>query len=386
MFTDYGYRREDGAVFAPRAFSLFVLAVAEHLEHVVVVGKLDPSSQEGRYRLDGVGFEELPYFELTRPLSVLRAAVPCTRRFWGVLSEVDGVWVLGPHPIAILFCALARLRGRRVTLGSRQDFPRYVRARHPRSRWMWPAADLLEAAWRVIAARSAIVAVGPQLAAAYPRARRLELSVSLVRQRDILPAAHPARDWESDELRLLSVGRLEAEKNPLLLADVLAELVRRDERWRLVVCGEGPLAGPLRERLARLGVAGRARLLGYVGNDRGLRELYRSSHALLHVSLTEGVPQVLFEAFAARLPVVATDVGGVRAACGDAALLIAPCDARAAADALVRLASDPALRGELAEAGARLVRAHTLESEAARTAAFLAGERWTVRRASGPRR
>ena len=46
------------------------------------------------------------------------------------------------------------------------------------------------------------------------------------------------------------------------------------------------------------------------------------------------MPQVLIEAFAARLPTVATDVGGVAALAGDAAVLVAPGAARAAADAL----------------------------------------------------
>ena len=54
-----------------------------------------------------------------------------------------------------------------------------------------------------------------------------------------------------------------------------------------------------------------AELLGYVSLDGGLRDLYRDSHVFLHVSWTEGVPQVLFESFAAGLPVVATAVGGV---------------------------------------------------------------------------
>ena len=76
----------------------------------------------------------------------------------------------------------------------------------------------------------------------------------------------------------------------------------------------------------------------------GLLDLYRSSHAFLHVSWTEGLPQTLFEAFAAGLPVVATAVGGVPAAVGDAALLVEPGDADPPAAELLRLAGDEALR------------------------------------------
>src|SRR5262249_54859450 len=55
-------------------------------------------------------------------------------------------------------------------------------------------------------------------------------------------------------------------------------------------------------------------LLGYVPLDDGLLDVYRTSHVFLHVSWTEGLPQVLFEASAAGTPVVATDTGGVGAA------------------------------------------------------------------------
>ena len=101
-------------------------------------------------------------------------------------------------------------------------------------------------------------------------------------------------------------------------------------------------------------------------------DLYRSAGALLHVSWTEGVPQVLHEAFAAGLPVVATAVGGVPEATDGAALLVPPGDADAAAAALTRLEREPELRRELVERGLERVRARTLEAESARVAEFLA--------------
>src|SRR5205085_1300166 len=83
-------------------------------------------------------------------------------------------------------------------------------------------------------------------------------------------------------------------------------------------------------------------------------------HALLHVSWTEGLPQVLFEAFAARLPVVATAVGGVPAAAGDCAILVEPGDATAPVTALERIRHDPELRLQLTDAGARKLPAKPL--------------------------
>jgi glycosyltransferase involved in cell wall biosynthesis len=85
------------------------------------------------------------------------------------------------------------------------------------------------------------------------------------------------------------------------------------------------------------------------------------------------MPQVLLEAFAARLPSVATAVGGVEALVGDAALLVAPGDAAAPAAALRRLAAEPALRAQLADAAEQVVRDYTTERETERLARFLSG-------------
>ena len=375
VYTDYVYRRAGGAVYAERAFALFLAALAEHVDRLVIVGRLDPGSGESHYRLpDEIEFVALPHY---RSLVHVRESVPAMARslgrFWRVLRDVDGAWLLGPYALSVLFAGLAAVRRRRVALGVRQDLPRYVASRHPGRRWVRAAAALLEATYRALARRWPVVVVGPDLARNYGRAPRLlPITVSLVREDQIAsPADAEARSYEG-ELVALSVGRLEREKNPLLLADVLAALRERDPRWRLVVAGEGPLEAELRDRLRDLGIESAADLRGYVPIDAGLPELYRSSHALLHVSWTEGLPQVLFEAFAAGLPVVATDVGGVAAAVGDAALLVPPGDPERPADELSRVAADPELRGRLVSRGLARVREHTLEAESRRVAEFLA--------------
>jgi glycosyltransferase involved in cell wall biosynthesis len=198
-------------------------------------------------------------------------------------------------------------------------------------------------------------------------------TVSLVSERKLAPAARAVQERDfGAELRLLTVGRLDPEKNPLLLAEIMSRLRTCERRWRLLVCGEGPMRGQLDARLAQLGVRDRVELLGYVPIDQGLLELYRTSHAFLHVSWTEAFPQVLVEAFAAGLSTVATAVGGVPAWASGAAILVEPGDADAAARTLELIATDSALRGRLIESGLQRSREGTLESASERLAAFLA--------------
>ncbi len=375
IYTDYSYRQDAGnATYGERAFVLFLAQLAPSLDEMVVLGRLDPRPGPGHYRLpDEVRYVPLPHYESQlQPLRLATSLARSLARFWRALDDVDAVWLLGPHPVAIGFALLARLRGRQVVLGVRQDLPAYTRSRHPRRRWAHLAADLLDAAWRLLARRLAVVVVGPGLARRYRRARRLlELSVSLVREREIVAVEDALARSYDGELVALSVGRLETEKNPMLLADILQRLDQGSPDWRLVVCGEGPLAGELGRRLEQLGLADRVDLRGYVPHDHGLRDLYRGSHAFLHVSWTEGLPQVLFEAFAAGCPVVATDVGGVAEAVGDAALLVPAGDARAAADALRRVAEDSDLRQRLLRGGLEIAAARTIESESGRLLEFL---------------
>src|SRR5437588_1345438 len=225
VYSDFSYRREGNALFAELPFVLFLIGLVPHFERVVLVGRLDPSPGRLPYSVpSSMELAPLPHYaRLSDPRGALVAAVGSLRRFWRVLDHVDVVWLLGPHPLALAFALLARVRGRRIALGIRQDFPRYARYRHPRRRSLHLAANLLQGAFQWVAHHTAVIVVGSELARHFRGAQRLlEVWISLVRERDIAPpATYEQRDYDG-ELTILSVGRLEAEKNPLLLADILA--------------------------------------------------------------------------------------------------------------------------------------------------------------------
>lgn len=375
IYSDFAYRQYEGRTYAEQPFVIFLTALASLIGDVTLLGRLEPADRSWHFPLpQTVRYVPLPYYRsASEPLAVLTAGGRSARRFWRALTQADTALLFGPSPLAVVFALLALLRRRRVALGVRQDYVRYVRNRHPGRRWLHMAAPLLDAGFRLLARRCSVVAVGPVQVQRYARARRLlPLSVSLVSGEDVV-ASQEGIGRHSSDLVALSVGRLDHEKNPLLLADVLAELRSRDERWRLTVCGEGPLEAAVRERLRQRGVHHYATLRGFVPMGPALQEIYRTSDMFLHTSRTEGAPQVLFEAFAAGLPVVATDVGGVAATAQGAALLIPADDASAAAGALIKLAEDRELREQLVRTGLGIARQHTRERQAQRMFDFLAG-------------
>jgi glycosyltransferase involved in cell wall biosynthesis len=376
VFCDFSYRTDGDVVTGQFSFSLFLTALAPYFRSLTLIGRLDPTGTRFPYVLHDVEFEPLPYYASGADLgAVMRALPAAVRRFWSLLDRVDVVWVLGPNPPhAIAFALLALVRRRRLVLGVRQQLPRLIRHRHPGRPHVWLAAWVLEHAFRLLGRVAGVVVVGPELAREYRHSRSVHTTlVSLLADDDVADASGDDRDYAGAVLRLLSVGRLDPEKNPLLMLDILRAALATDPRWRLEVCGDGTLAEAIEARAAALGVADRLVMHGHVAFGGGLWDLYRSCHALLHVSMTEGMPQVLLEAFAARLPVVATAVGGVPEMTRGRGLLIPPRDAAAGAAALDRLLSDPAERARHLDAATSFAHAHTLQAESARVAAFLEG-------------
>jgi glycosyltransferase involved in cell wall biosynthesis len=112
---------------------------------------------------------------------------------------------------------------------------------------------------------------------------------------------------------VLFAGRLEGQKDPLLLADAFAQVRRKLPSVVLVVAGEGALGEPMRDLLiGRHKAAETTRFLGIVSRDR-LAELMNAADVLAITSAFETGPTVGLEALACGLPVVTTPVGEVAA-------------------------------------------------------------------------
>jgi colanic acid/amylovoran biosynthesis glycosyltransferase len=158
-------------------------------------------------------------------------------------------------------------------------------------------------------------------------------------------------------LNVLTVGRLVAVKGHSVLLDAIGQLrARGGLRVALEIVGDGPRRAALEERTRALGLTDLVTFHGRVGHDDITRH-YAAADVFCLPSFAEGVPVVLMEAMAMELPVVATDVMGVRELVEDGAtgLLVRPGRADLLADAIARLAGDADLRRRLGAAGRQTV-------------------------------
>jgi len=170
------------------------------------------------------------------------------------------------------------------------------------------------------------------------------------------PVALPERSRETLPARILFLGRLWQEKGIFDLVEALA-IVKKEIPDLIAVCaGDGVRAEVLAKARA-LGIADCLRLPGWIDGAEKTAELRQASVFVLP-SYFEGLPMGVLEAMAQGVPVVATEVGGVRDALGnDAGLLIRPGDVSALAEALLAILRDRALRERMGEAGRQRVEA-----------------------------
>lgn len=109
---------------------------------------------------------------------------------------------------------------------------------------------------------------------------------------------------------VLSVGRFVPIKNMALLVDALARMRQVDATVHLLLVGEGPERGALEQQAARLGVADAVTFAGYVPQEH-MAPYYRAADVFALASEFDNSPNVVLEAMACGVPVIATDVGGV---------------------------------------------------------------------------
>lgn len=113
-----------------------------------------------------------------------------------------------------------------------------------------------------------------------------------------------------DDRLAIFVGRLDVQKDPLLLVDSFAAAAAEAGAVRLIVVGDGPLRAQTEERALRLGVADRIHFLGWQSRQK-IAGLLGAADALLMASRFEGMPIAVLEALACGLPVAAPAVGEI---------------------------------------------------------------------------
>jgi glycosyltransferase involved in cell wall biosynthesis len=176
---------------------------------------------------------------------------------------------------------------------------------------------------------------------------------------------------------VLAAGRLIEKKGFDTLVAACAEMNRRGVAFRCRILGTGPLEQALRSQIKSAGLSGRVDLAGWlapeaVGQEMAAATVFAMPSRISGSGDRDGIPNVVLEAMAAGLPVVATGVSGIPEAVvhGETGVLVDADTPPALADALERILTNPGLAAELGESGAKHVRTQfAIEASSRRLAA-----------------
>ena len=235
--------------------------------------------------------------------------------------------------------------------------------------------DVLDCYGEVVSAER--IQVLPFLPASYLNAATASLGADSVRERFGLPERYlffPAQFWpHKNHVRVVqAVARIRAERG--VEVDV-------------VMCGSAadPLRASVLDKVHRTaadeGVQDLVHLLGYVEDDL-MPPLYAASRGVLLPTFFGPTNIPVLEGWALGVPVLTSDLRGIREQCGDAAILVDPNSVGAIADGMYALWSDERLRGELISAGTKRLARYGRSDYVARLSAIICDATRRVREAA----
>jgi len=171
------------------------------------------------------------------------------------------------------------------------------------------------------------------------------------------------------KFKILFVGRLTSQKGADTLLRSIGELINRGfgDKIECEIVGDGPLCGELEALAKDLGIGSVVTFSGWLDRNK-LPEEYRSADVFVLPSADEGMPNVILEAMASGLPVIATRISGNEELVkdGENGYLVPPKDASALADKIELLINNKNLSEELGKKSLELARKYSWEGVARR--------------------
>lgn len=172
--------------------------------------------------------------------------------------------------------------------------------------------------------------------------------VDVEKYRDAEPTDLSELGIPADAEVVLAVGRLDLQKDPLLLLNAVGRIADARPKLHLLFVGDGPLRGQIEETAWRLGMESRVHLTGWRPE---IPQFLKAATLFVLPSRWEGMPNVVLEAAAAGVPIVATGTEGVREIIepGRTGTLVKTGDTEGLAEAISTALRDRSLPLQMAE-------------------------------------
>lgn len=319
---------------------------AQDFSHLIINTAEVPGPQEESFlELPGVEVKKCPY----RPGARVEFIVSCARLLRQLRPDRLLAYNFGNHAMVSLAARLACVPVSYVRVGGSP-----LRDRQTRRKSMILAHLARPFCRGEIAVSESVRAQlvrGLHLPARRVRTIPNGCDVEEIRRR---AAVARARRAEADPLRMIMVSRMDDAKDHATLLKAVRLLGRNGRALELVLIGDGPDRKKHEGLAAELDISGEVKFLG---NRTDVPEWMGRSDILIHATRSEGFPNVLIEAMAAGIPIVATQIPECREILDDGGcgMLVPPVDPEALAKSIGSLLDNPALRQKVTVAAAARV-------------------------------
>jgi glycosyltransferase involved in cell wall biosynthesis len=377
IFDDQIYYKQDNSHGSDEAHILFMIGLSEHFREATFCARVSPHSRRASYPIPrSVTICGIPFYNDVKDLLI--------RRFylWPSISVIllreimncDVVLASWPNPLSLLLLLLDKLLpGKRIfALLVRQNMTKLVQLRYKGVSRLAAAlfTKFLEWQVRIWGKDHLFLTLSTEtqmeLQKNFWHVHRVTLPVLSYKMLENVPARNRPMFDTRMKTRLLYVGRLAPEKGVSILIKAVASLkCQQGKEIELCLVGDGEERPALVQLVKELGLTEVVVFEGYVSFGEWLFAHYRNADIFILPSLSEGTPNVLIEAMAFGLPIVASRVGGCEELIRDrvTGILTEPGSIQSLQSAVQELLDDPALCARLGLAAQSSAREFMMEKQ-----------------------
>jgi glycosyltransferase involved in cell wall biosynthesis len=372
IFDDQVFHFNGREYSSDEAHILFMIGMKKYFNNLTFCSRLLPGINSANYRIpEQIKICPLPYYKDVLELFI--KSVIYMTQIWRIIrnniNRWDILWLCWPHPVSLLILIMVKIQSYQSipVLIVRQNLNKLVRLRYRGIKKLFAiiVINVLEWQLKLWDNETHIFTVGDEMYQKFCKSYR---HVQLIRlpplsKRDI-PVINTSENKKTMlPISLLYVGRLEPEKGLPYLIQSISLLKKDNKHVHLKIIGSGPEEKELRTLTKKLDVKNEVTFYGYVKFGEPLFSYYTRADCLVLPSLSEGFPNVIMEAMAFNVAIIATKVGGIPEIIKHKrnGLLVQPGSAEAFAEAIIELIDNPELADSMRKSAKIDALSYTME-------------------------
>jgi glycosyltransferase involved in cell wall biosynthesis len=315
-FTEGVYfKNADGRVYTSDIFIIFINKLKLNGE-ITALGRLSKQDFSPKHQLRNMGFISLSYYKSLRslikiyPFYILRNL----KKIFCFTKDIDLLLISASGPISVLLIWFMKIQRKKVIIFIRSDIRELIKAKDHNTFMLDIFANWIESSFeKSVKNNSSITAFafGDDIFNRYSKFSNSVISAASSRfEMSHIISSDELSFNDTSCVNLLYVGRLSKGKGLNLLIETVSML--KSNRFKLTIIGDGDIKDELVLLVKNLGLNEKIIFKGYIPFGERLFKEYSHYDVLILPSFSEGLPQVILEAMARGVAVVASGVGGIK--------------------------------------------------------------------------